>query len=251
MVKKREVMTKIALVSGATGGLGQSIAMRLSEAGYSLALHYYQNRDKAIELLDRLSNNTGRNGIFQADLSKEEEVIRLCSEVKNTLGPVEVLINNAGIPFSGLSWKQTVEDWQTVFSINTMAAWLLSKHSIPMMRDQGNGRIVYTSSVVAHRPLAGTSAYAASKAALEGLTRAQAVELARFGITVNCIAPGYFDAGMISSVNEEIRNDLIENTPAKRLGSSRELAEAVVYLCSEQAAFTTGQILHVNGGLYI
>ena len=132
-----------------------------------------------------------------------------------------------------------------------MASWLLSKHCIPMMREKEFGRIIYTSSIVAHRPLAGTSAYAASKAALEGLTRAQAVELARFGITVNCVSPGYFDAGMISSVNETIREDLIAHTPARRLGASTELAEAIVYLCSENAAYTTGQVLHINGGLYI
>lgn len=244
-------MTKIALVSGATGGLGQSIVIRLSEAGYDVAIHYNQNLKKAQELLRRLEGKQGRHMLFQADLSKEEDVISLCSEVRRKMGLVDVLINNAGIPFSGLSWKQTAAEWQTVFSINTMAAWLLSKHCIPMMREKSSGRIVYTSSVVAHRPLAGTSAYAASKAALEGLTRAQSVELARFGITVNCIAPGYFDAGMISSVNEEVRKDLIEHTPAQRLGASSELAEAVVYLCSEGAAYTTGQILHVNGGLYI
>lgn len=244
-------MTKIALVSGATGGLGQSIAMRLSQAGFDVAIHYNKNLQKAQELLGHLPRKQSQHTIFQADLGKEEDVNTLCTEVREKMGPIDVLINNAGIPFSGLSWKQTVDEWQSVFSINTMAAWLLSKHCIPMMREKGSGRIIYTSSVVAHRPLNGTSAYAASKAALEGLTRAQAVELARFGITVNCIAPGYFDAGMISSVNEEIRKDLIEHTPAKRLGNSMELAEAVVYLCSEQAAYTTGQILHINGGLYI
>lgn len=244
-------MSKIALVSGATSGLGQSIAIRLCDAGYRIAIHYNQNRDKALELLQRLPHNQGQNSVFKADLRKEDDVIRLCKEVNDEMGSVDALINNAGIPFSGLSWKQTIEEWQSVFTINTMAAWLLSKHCIPIMRKKGSGRIVYTSSVVAHRPLAGTSAYAASKAALEGLTKAQAVELARFGITVNCIAPGYFNAGMISSVNEEIRKELIHQTPAQRLGSAMELAEAVVYLCSEQAAFTTGQILHVNGGLYI
>ena len=167
------------------------------------------------------------------------------------MGSVEVLVNNAGIPYSGLSWKQSLESWQEIFSVNTTAAWMLSKHCIPQMRTYEKGRIIYISSVVAHRPLAGTSAYAASKAALEGLTRAQAVELAHFNITVNCIAPGYFDAGMIHSVDEPQQEKIINATPASRLGRADELAAATLYLCSEEASFTTGQIIHINGGLYI
>lgn len=119
------------------------------------------------------------------------------------------------------------------------------------MRLNNYGRIIYFSSVVAHRPPAGTTAYAASKAALEGLTRAQAIELSRFGITVNCVAPGYFDAGMISSVEENIRQDIIKNTPAQRLGMAEELAETITHLSNRKTSFTTGQIIHINGGLYI
>jgi NAD(P)-dependent dehydrogenase (short-subunit alcohol dehydrogenase family) len=127
----------------------------------------------------------------------------------------------------------------------------MSQQAIPMMRELGSGRIIYLSSVVAHRPPVGTGAYAASKAALEGLTRAQAIELARFGITVNCIAPGYYNAGMIDAVEPEIRKEIENNTPLQRLGLSEELAASIAYLCSKEAAFTTGQVMHINGGLYI
>jgi len=244
-------MSKIALITGSSGGLGKAIASALADAGYRLALHYFRNEEKAQTLLRSLSAKSGAHALFHADLREEVQIEAMVSEIADTMGPVQVLINNAGIPYSGLSWKQPSSEWQHVFSVNTMAPWLLSKHCIPMMREKGVGRIIYMSSVVAHRPPAGTSLYAASKAALEGLTRAQAVELSRFGITVNCIAPGYFDAGMISAVDEDTRRSLLLQTPAGRLGHAAELAAAVLYLCQENAAYTTGQVVHINGGLFI
>lgn len=244
-------MKRLALITGASGGLGSAMAKKLSAAGYQLALHYFQNVKKAELLKNSLPALNGPHQLFEADLRKEEDISTMTHQIRKEMGPVEVLINNAGIPFSGLSWKQSSDQWQEIFAVNTTAAWLVSKHCIPMMRELNSGRILYISSVVAHRPLAGTSAYAASKAALEGLTRAQAVELSRFGITVNCLAPGYFEAGMISSVDETTQQQLRQQTPAGRLGHADELAGAVAYLCSQEAAFTTGQIIHINGGLYI
>lgn len=244
-------MTRIALITGASGGLGSAIASKLAEAGYRLVLHYYKNEEKAEVLRKSLPTKNGEHIIAAADLRSEEAISEMTDSVHRQMGPIDVLINNAGIPFSGLSWKQSTGQWQEIFALNTTAAWMMSKYCIPMMREKNEGRILYISSIVAHRPLSGTSAYAASKAALEGLTRAQAVELSRFGITVNCIAPGYFDAGMISSVDENIRLELKKQTPAGRLGHAAELAAAVVYLCSKEASFTTGQIIHINGGLYI
>ena len=244
-------MSRIALISGSTGGLGSALARKMAKAGYRLALHYFQHVEEAHALLKELGGDENHHQLFQADLRKEEDVINMMNHIRSNMGSVEVLVNNAGIPYSGLSWKQSLESWQEIFSVNTTAAWMLSKHCIPQMRTYEKGRIIYISSVVAHRPLAGTSAYAASKAALEGLTRAQAVELAHFNITVNCIAPGYFDAGMIHSVDEPQQEKIKSATPASRLGHADELASATLYLCSEEASFTTGQIIHINGGLYI
>lgn len=244
-------MSRIALISGSTGGLGSALAKKMSEAGYRLALHYFQHADEAEALLKALGGDKNRHQLFGADLRNEEEVISMVNSIRSKMGNVELLINNAGIPYSGLSWKQSLESWQEIFNVNTTGAWLLSKHCIPQMRIHEKGRILYISSIVAHRPLAGTSAYAASKAALEGLTKAQAIELAHFNITVNCIAPGYFDAGMIDSVDETLQEKIKSATPAMRLGHADELAAATLYLCSEEAAFTTGQIIHINGGLYI
>jgi 3-oxoacyl-[acyl-carrier protein] reductase len=244
-------MSRIALISGSTGGLGSALAKKMAKEGYRLALHYFQQADEAKALLKEIGGEENYHQIFQADLRNEEEVISMTNSIRYKMGSIELLINNAGIPFSGLSWKQSLENWLEIFSVNTTAAWLLSKHCIPQMRTYEKGRIIYISSIVAHRPLAGTSAYAASKAALEGLTRAQAVELAHFNITVNCIAPGYFDAGMIDSVDAPLQEKIISSTPASRLGHADELAAATIYLCNEEASFTTGQIIHINGGLYI
>ncbi len=245
------MMNDIALITGSTGGLGTAIARRMAAEGYQLILHSHQQPEKAKELAASLPVNRAPHILVTADLRSEQQIEQMLQQIQEQTGRLDVLINNAGIPFSGLSWKQSAGDWDEIFSVNTRAPWLVSKYSIPLMRTRNFGRIIYFSSVVAHRPPAGTTAYAASKAALEGLTRAQAIELSRFGITVNCIAPGYFDAGMISSVEESIRQDIIRNTPAQRLGMAEELAETITHLSNRKSAFTTGQVIHINGGLYI
>lgn len=244
-------MSGTVLITGSTGGLGSAIAKRLAADGYHLALHFHQHSEKAEELRASLPVNGKPHVILQADLRKEEHINHLYASLKEQGIRIGILINNAGVPSSGLSWKQSPEEWNEVFQVNTTAPWLMSQQAIPMMRELGSGRIIYLSSVVAHRPPVGTGAYAASKAALEGLTRAQAIELARFGITVNCIAPGYYNAGMIDAVEPDIRKEIENNTPLQRLGLSEELAASIAYLCSKEAAFTTGQVMHINGGLYI
>jgi NAD(P)-dependent dehydrogenase (short-subunit alcohol dehydrogenase family) len=247
----KENMTKTCLITGVSGGLGSVIARKFAAGGYRLGLHYNANQFEAENLFHELGGVTNGHQLVKADLRIEREVSSMCESLRIGIGPVGILVNNAGKPFSGMSWKQDLSDWQDVISVNTTGAWLVSKYLIPQMRSIGQGRIIYISSVVAHRPLPGTSAYATAKAALEGLTRAQATELARFNITVNCIAPGYFDAGMIDAVDEPVRSEIIQATPANRLGNPSELAAAVLYLSGEEAAFITGQILHINGGLYI
>lgn len=244
-------MKRVALITGATGGLGTVIAQKMASAGYQLILHYFRNKEKADQLASGIDVKGEEHVVIGADLRSEADIRDMVHAAIARTGGINVLVNNAGIPFSGLSWKQSSDDWEEVFRVNTTAPWLVSKYCIPSLRERTNGRIIYFSSVVAHRPPAGTTAYAASKAALEGLTRAQAIELSRFGITVNCIAPGYFNAGMISSVDENIRKDIIHNTPLQRLGTAEELADMVTYLSEENSGFITGQVLHVNGGLYI
>lgn len=242
---------KTVLITGACGGLGSAVALALAAAGYSLALHVKQKDERTLALGQQLQDSKTTFRFFAADLTKEEEITAMFSELTSFTAKLHAVINNAGIAFSGMSWKQSASDWDQVFDVNIRAPFLVSKLVIPLMREQQDGRIIYVSSVVAHRPLAGTSAYAASKSALEGLCRAQAVELSRFGITVNCVAPGYYETGMIEAVGERRQEEIKNATPAGRFGMPGELAAFMVYLCSSEAAFVTGQVHHINGGLYI
>lgn len=242
---------KIILITGASGGLGSAIAKSLAGSGAKLALHGSGNNNELEKLASELNKATNTHKTFFADLRSENDIRNMITEVTGHFGGIDILINNAGIPFSGMSWKQSSDQWNEIQMVNITAPFLVSKYCIPHLRNNTGSKIIYISSVVAHRPLPGTSAYAASKSAVEGLTKAQAIELSRFGITVNCIAPGYFDAGMITSVDEKSREQIIEDIPLKRLGKPSELAALVNYLCSGESSYMTGQVLHLNGGLYL
>jgi len=241
---------KVVLLTGSTGGLGKHIANGLALKDYTIALHYHLDDQQALKLKSSLINQDDHK-IFKADLTIETEIKTLIDEVIAQFGRIDVIINNAGKSFSGMSWKQSIDDWNTLLAINVTGPFLVNKYAIPHLRKQKNGRIVNISSIVANRPLIGTSAYSASKAALEGFTRAQAIELSRFGITSNCIAPGYFNAGMIQTVDNETRDNLISQIPSGRLGNPEELVECIVYLCSENSAYLTGQVIQLNGGLHL
>jgi 3-oxoacyl-[acyl-carrier protein] reductase len=242
--------SKVVLITGASGGLGTVIAEFLANHGYQIAGQFFNNQSAIDVLSEKLKSSNIKYKFYKVDLFQEVEIVKMVQQTINDFGRIDVLINLAGISFSGMSWKQEAADWDRVFSINTKAPFLFSKAVVPVMKKQGYGRIIYTSSVVAHLPQVGTSAYAASKAALEGLTKVQSIELAKSGITVNCIAPGYFNAGMIDTVDESMKNELMKDIPVARLGKPTELAECILYLCSEASSYVNGQTLHINGGLY-
>lgn len=239
------------LITGASGGLGSTTALMLADEGYKLALHIHHHDERSESLAAELKSKGALYQFIEAELTDESSVIKLVDDAATWMKGIQVVINIAGIPFSSMSWKQSLDEWNHIMAVNATAPWLVSRYAFPHMRKNAWGRLIHFSSVVAHRPPAGTSAYAASKAALEGLTRAQANELSRFGITVNCIAPGYFDAGMIDSVSADYQQKLVTEIPAGRLGNPAELAHWLLYLCSEKSAYTTGQVLHINGGLYL
>lgn len=239
---------QVVLITGSSGGLGSVIARSFAAKGYRLALHYFRQTEEVRKLETELGPQAKA---FEADLRNPDQIALMVEQVAEHFGRIDMLINNAGVAFSSISWKQELSDWNEVMSINTDAPFLVSKACIPHLRKQTHARIVHISSIVANRPLAGTSAYAASKGAVQALTRAQAVELARFGITVNCIAPGYFEAGMIRTIDEPAMEKLLEEIPLHRLGKPEELAECLLYLCSEGAAYLTGQVIHLNGGLLL
>lgn len=242
---------KVALITGITGGLGSIVAEMMAGNGYTIAGQYLHQNENSNELATKLKASGASTKMYQVQLKNEEEIQGLIQSVIKDFGRIDVLIHLAGVSHSSISWKQEKEAWDEVISINLTAPMLVSKAAIPHLKKQGAGTIIYTSSIVAHRPLAGTGAYAASKAGIEGLTRVQAIELAKSGITVNCIAPGYFDAGMISTVDKNQQQQIIDNIPVGRLGNPQELAECILYLCGNGGRYVTGQTLHINGGLFI
>ncbi len=244
-------MSQTVLLTGASGGLGQSIAKGLAENGFSLALHFHQKKEKSFDkLISELKEINATFFIYQADFRNESEIVSLINSAQKDLGNIDVVINNAGVSHSAISWKQKSAEWQQVMDVNLTAPFLIMRETLPAMRKNNFGRIINISSVVAHKPHAGTSAYAAAKAGLEGLTRVIAIETAKNNITANAIALGFFDKGMINELDEALQKEIIKTIPAEKLGSADELLQCILYLCSKKTSYITGQTIHLNGGMY-
>jgi 3-oxoacyl-[acyl-carrier protein] reductase len=189
--------------------------------------------------------------IVKADVSKEEDVTKLVKKTVERFGTVDILVNNAGVFKDSVIWNMDVNSWSDVISTNLTGVFLCTKHMLPLMREKGWGRIVNISSVVGQIGTFGASNYAASKAGIFGFTKAVAKEVARKNITVNCVALGYTETGMNLRLPEELRQKILEEIPMKRFGKAEEVAGTVVFLCTEEAAYITGQVIHVNGGYYM
>jgi 3-oxoacyl-[acyl-carrier protein] reductase len=188
--------------------------------------------------------------IFQGDIRKEADIKALIASVVAAFGTVDIVLNNAGISKSEISWKAEQTNWEDTLAINLTGPFLVAKHALKHMRENKFGRIIFMSSIVAQTGFIGASAYGASKAGLIGLTKSIAKEVANKGITVNSIALGYFNAGMINDVPIEMQQKLINDIPVRDLGNPEQLAELMNYLISEKASYLTGQTLNLNGGLY-
>jgi 3-oxoacyl-[acyl-carrier protein] reductase len=242
---------KVAVITGVSGGIAHEVVLAMLRAQYHVAA-INRNTDFDFSIFqNEASKNDVQFKVYTADISSEASIANATQHLLNDFNTIDTIVHLAGISYSGMSWKQSAENWNEILAINLTGPMLVSKHLIPQMKKQKDGCIIYFSSIVAHRAIAGTSAYAASKAGIEGLTRTQAIELGNANIKVNCIAPGYFDAGMIREVNDDLRNELIQTTPLKSLGNPKSIAETVLYLCGPGGEFTTGQVLHINGGLFI
>lgn len=223
----------------------------MARRGIDLVLHCHFNRDKADQLAAQISAETGvRTLVLQGDIGKEEDVITMVGSALQTMEHVHMLVAGAGITKDRVTWKLDLTQWDEVIRVNLTGAFLCCKHVVPDMRSLGWGRVVLISSVVAQVGVPGTAAYAASKAGLFGLTRTLAKEVAGCGITVNCLALGYFEEGMMLRLPQEAQTRVLEGIPSRRLGRGREAGEVVSYLCGEEASYVTGQVIGVNGGLY-
>lgn len=233
---------KVILITGASGGMGGALSSLFSTENVKLALQYNRNQIQLDE-----SENVAH---FQADLTEESQVAELIERVVSRFGRVDVLINNAGISRSAMSWKTEASSWKETMAINLDAPFFLSKHVTPHFRSQKSGRIVNITSVVAQTGFIGTASYAASKAGLIGLTKTLSKELATSGITVNALALGYFNVGMIEDVPAEMQQEIVGTIPANRLGDPKAVFKTIKWLISDEGDYITGQTINVNGGLY-
>ena len=237
---------KTALVTGATGGIGASIARTLHAAGATVAIS--GTRAAVLEEL-KASLGGDRVHVLPCNLSSPEDVEKLVPAAAAAMGGLDILVNNAGITKDGLAMRMKDEDWQTVLDVNLTAAFRLSRAAMRLMMKKRWGRIVSVTSVVGVTGNPGQANYVASKAAIIGMSKSIAQELAARNVTVNCVAPGFIATPMTEALNEKQKELILARIPAGRMGSADDIAAAVLYLGSEEAAYVTGQTLHVNGGM--
>ncbi len=241
---------KNVLLIGSSGGLGKHILLGMAAAGYNLALHYHDNEDNLASYLNEIKDSGIKYHTYKADITSENEVVELVKKVKNDFGSIDILINNAGLSLNGVTWKLSIDDWNKVIAVNLTGPFLCSKHVLPVMREGGWGRIIYMSSVVPQIGVPGTAAYASTKAGLGGLCKTISKEVMKNNITANLISLGYFDAGLLYQIPEDIRSQIKETIPKKEFGSPKDVVECILYMCSEHAGYLTGQTINLNGGLY-
>jgi len=239
-------MARVALVTGGTRGIGAAISTGLKAAGFTVAANYAGNVEKA----EAFKAETGIS-VFRFDVSDPEAAAAGVKAVEAELGPVDVLVNNAGITRDGTLHKMTFDQWSAVIRTNLDSMFCMTRPLIEGMRDRNYGRIINISSINGQKGQAGQTNYSAAKAGIIGFTKALAQENARKGITVNCICPGYIDTEMVQAVPPKVLESIIATIPLGRLGKAEEIASMVVYLASEQAAFVTGSVMTVNGAQYI
>jgi len=241
---------KTALVTGAAQGIGRDIALGLAADGADVAIC-----DVNLEAAQKTAGDIeakGRKSLaLKANVASSADVTAMIDQVVATFGRIDILVNNAGITRDGLILRMKDEDWDLVLSINLKGAFLCTKSALKHMTKQRSGTIINIASIVGAMGNAGQANYVASKAGLIGLTKTIAREYSNRNVTANAVAPGFIDTAMTQALTEQVRTDLAKQIPLGRLGSSEDVANAVRFLASTSAAYITGQVIHVNGGMYM
>jgi len=238
-------MARVAVVTGGTRGIGAAIAKALKAAGYKVAANYGGNDDAAQKFKAEIGIP-----VYKWDVSSFDACAAGIKQVEADLGPIEVLVNNAGITRDATLHRMKPEQWTAVINTNLGSLFNMTRQVIEGMRARKFGRIVNISSINGQKGQIGQTNYSASKAGIVGFTKALALENARKGVTVNCICPGYIDTDMVAGVPEKVLEGIIAQIPVGRLGKAEEIAALAVYLASDEAAFMTGAVLTINGGQY-
>ena len=244
-------MKGVALVTGASGGIGRAIAVALARDGFAIAVHCHRNERKAQEVRDEILAMGGTAEVFVCDITDADAVDYMVNEICRTLGCVTVLVNNAGIAQQKLFTDLSVDEWQQMMAVHVDGAFYACRAVLPDMIRAHSGAIVNVSSMWGQTGGSCEVHYSTAKAALIGLTKALAKEVGPAGIRVNCVAPGVIRTDMLAELSRETLNDLEEETPLCRLGTPEDVAAAVAFLVSDGAGFITGQVLAPNGGIVI
>jgi 3-oxoacyl-[acyl-carrier protein] reductase len=243
---------RVVIVTGGSRGIGRAIAFRFADEKPKLVLLHHDPDDSvAKETLDRLADQGVQGEAHRIDVSNRGDVDRLFKDVLARFGRVNVLINNAGIMKDGLLMRMSEDDWDLVLRVNLKGVFNCTQAVIRSMIKERSGRVVNISSVVGQMGNAGQTNYAASKAGIMGFTKSLAREVAARGITVNAVAPGYINTEMTSSLPDKVKEAFMQQIPLGRVGEPEDVAEAVHWLCSDGSRYVTGQVIHVNGGLYM
>ena len=245
-------MNKTVLVTGGSRGIGRAVVTAFAKNGYNVAVNYNQSKDKAEALKTELVEagiDAEKILLVQADLEKTIEVERMVKEAAEYFGSIDVLVNNAAIWFGDLVTDIAEADWDRIFNVNVKAVFTASKLVLPQMINQKAGRIINVSSMWGQIGASCETAYSATKGAVDAFTKALALEVGPSGITVNAVSPGFIDTDMNSGLSEEDTQVLIDETPLCRIGKPEDVANAVLFLASDDASFITGQIIPVNGGI--
>jgi 3-oxoacyl-[acyl-carrier protein] reductase len=242
-------MTRVAVVTGGSRGIGRSVALTLADAGFSVGVNYAANSDAADEVVEEIEKAGGAATAVRADVGDEAEVGEMFATVREQLGPVAVLVNNAGITRDNLMLRMSLESWDETLNTNLRSVFLCSKEALRDMLRARWGRIVSVASVAGVSGNAGQVNYAASKAGVIGLTKSLAKEVGSRGITVNAVAPGWIETDMTRALGEDVAARAVETISLGRLGRPEEVASAVGYLASDAAGYITGQTIVVDGGM--
>jgi acetoacetyl-CoA reductase len=240
------MMARVAIVTGGTRGIGQAVSLALREEGFTVVANYAGNEEKARAF-------TGATGIkaYKWDVGDHQACLDGCASVAEEVGPIDVVVNNAGITRDGTLHKMSFDDWNEVMRINLGGCFNMAKATFPGMRERGWGRIVNIGSINGQAGQYGQVNYAAAKSGIHGFTKALAQEGAKFGVTVNAIAPGYIDTDMVAAVPAPVLEKIVARIPVGRLGHADEIARGVVFFASEDGGFVTGSTLSINGGQHM
>tara|TARA_X000001036_G_scaffold89888_1_gene82220 strand:+ start:1302 stop:2039 length:738 start_codon:yes stop_codon:yes gene_type:complete len=240
-----ELSDKVALITGASGGIGMSIVKKMKQCGAKLIISGTRQN-----VLNDLASELGNNvKTIITDLNNKDDVLNLAKEAEASFGHIDILINNAGITADNLFLRMKDDEWDQVINVNLSAPMRLTRQVIKGMLKRRYGRVIFISSVVGYSGNAGQSNYAASKSALVGFTKSIALEVASRGITCNLIAPGFISTPMTDKLSDDQKKNIVENIPVNRLGKVDDISNGCVYLASDEAGFITGTTLHINGGM--